>query len=545
MTIEFTLPAEREAREPPESRGQPRDSVRMLVSRRRTGTISHHAFTDLARVLLPGDLVVVNTSATLPAAVRASEDLSVHFSTPLPDGAWMIELRAASGPATAPYQGGTAGMVIELPGSARLTLCDRVTGRLWRARLSTAVIPYLLRHGTPIRYSYVPKDWPAEAYQTVFAARPGSEHGLIGLGWPVLRHIRVADRRAMTKQVGDNRRGQPRPPQSPGNPVAERQPGAPGKFDHPTSGPALVGGGGGTRGSTQFDHPRPVGQRRGKMHAEILAGPDRGWQRRGRIDHDQVPGQQNPRQIGERVMADRPRPPPADEHPHTVARLSARFGRLSSFAFGRESELNRHNGPQSSSLTAAAAWRARKVPRVPRSKLHRVVNLEAAEGGHCGVGGRVASAVAWSRRSRGVGRVASAAAWRAPGKIGPGTWHRPFGKRHRVVHLEGSGVVSHAGVAVACGRHEAAAVQEKTWVSLTWNRSAALYLPLGSRSLTSRTKAGTTVAGSGRSEMSSPGKARWCMAVRRSPGSTHQVRTVFSSAASTFDACSSAAFAAP
>ncbi len=174
MTIEFTLPAEREAREPPESRGQPRDSVRMLVSRRRTGTISHHAFTDLARVLLPGDLVVVNTSATLPAAVRASEDLSVHFSTPLPDGAWMIELRAASGPATAPYQGGTAGMVIELPGGTRLTLCDRVTGRLWRARLSTAVIPYLLRHGTPIRYSYVPKDWPAEAYQTVFATRPGS-----------------------------------------------------------------------------------------------------------------------------------------------------------------------------------------------------------------------------------------------------------------------------------------------------------------------------------------------------------------------------------
>jgi len=49
-----------------------------------------------------------------------------------------------------------------------------VTGRLWRARLSTAVIPYLLRHGRPIRYSYVPESWPSEAYQTVFATRPGS-----------------------------------------------------------------------------------------------------------------------------------------------------------------------------------------------------------------------------------------------------------------------------------------------------------------------------------------------------------------------------------
>src|SRR6266571_2000499 len=174
MTIEFTLPAEREAREPPEARGERRDSVRMLVSRRRAGTISHHAFTELPAVLLPGDLLVINTSATLPAAVRASGDLSVHFSSPRPDGTWLIELRAPSGGATAPYRGGTPGLVIGLPGGARLTLCDRVTGRLWAARLSTAVIPYLLRHGSPIRYSYVPRDWPTSAYQSVFATRPGS-----------------------------------------------------------------------------------------------------------------------------------------------------------------------------------------------------------------------------------------------------------------------------------------------------------------------------------------------------------------------------------
>ena len=90
MTIEFTLPQRLAAGEPPEARGQRRDDVRMLVSRRRTGAITHHAFTDLASVLLPGDLVVVNTSGTLPAAVRAlrsTAGLSVHFSTPLPDGA--------------------------------------------------------------------------------------------------------------------------------------------------------------------------------------------------------------------------------------------------------------------------------------------------------------------------------------------------------------------------------------------------------------------------------------------------------------------------
>ncbi len=81
-------------------------------------------------------------------------------------------MREARDPATVPHAGGAAGTAIDLPG-ARLTLNAWVTGRLWRAWLSTAVIPYLLRHGSPIRYSYVSRDWPAEAYQTVFALDEG------------------------------------------------------------------------------------------------------------------------------------------------------------------------------------------------------------------------------------------------------------------------------------------------------------------------------------------------------------------------------------
>jgi S-adenosylmethionine:tRNA ribosyltransferase-isomerase len=174
MSIDFTLPADLEAHDPPESRGTPRDGVRMLVSRRAADRISHHEFGDLPGLLLPGDLVVVNTSGTLPAEVRAGGDLAVHFSTPLPDGGWLAELRTIAGPATIPNGAGEAGDTIGLPGGAQLTLAGRVTGRLWRARLSTAVVPYLLRHGVPIRYSYVEREWPLAAYQTVFATRPGS-----------------------------------------------------------------------------------------------------------------------------------------------------------------------------------------------------------------------------------------------------------------------------------------------------------------------------------------------------------------------------------
>ncbi|GAB2443918.1 S-adenosylmethionine:tRNA ribosyltransferase-isomerase [Streptosporangium sandarakinum] len=193
----FTLPDDLEAHEPPEARGLARDGVRLLVSRRGTGEIGHHRFTDLPRLLEPGDLLVVNNSATLPAAVRLDR-LAVHFSTECEDGTWLVELRrragrptgtagdgtGAAGGGTArvddeagtsePYPGGVPGEWLPLPGGATLRLLERRTPRLWRARLDREVLGYLRRYGVPIRYSYVGRDWPLTDYQTVFALRPGS-----------------------------------------------------------------------------------------------------------------------------------------------------------------------------------------------------------------------------------------------------------------------------------------------------------------------------------------------------------------------------------
>jgi len=172
----FTLPAELEAHDPPEARGLARDGVRMLVSRTSSGEIGHYGFRDLPGLLLPGDLLVVNTTATLPAQVRAlgGDGLAVHFSGPRPDGAWLVELRQVKDKISMPNGSGSPGQLISMPGGAVLTLEARATARLWRARLSVAVVPYLLRYGIPIRYSYVPREWPLPAYQTVFAREPGS-----------------------------------------------------------------------------------------------------------------------------------------------------------------------------------------------------------------------------------------------------------------------------------------------------------------------------------------------------------------------------------
>ena len=175
--IDFELPRELEAAEPPEARGLTRDGVRLLVSSSDDGSITHYRFPDLPDVLRPGDALVINTSATLPAAVDLRGGLSVHFSTELPGSTWLVELRRLG----ERFADEPPSRLLRLPGGAQLLLRDHGAGdRLWRAELRTAhgartdVVRYLQRHGRPIRYGYVDLAWPLGAYQTVFARHPGS-----------------------------------------------------------------------------------------------------------------------------------------------------------------------------------------------------------------------------------------------------------------------------------------------------------------------------------------------------------------------------------
>jgi S-adenosylmethionine:tRNA ribosyltransferase-isomerase len=177
----FELPPELSAVGPPESRGVPRDGVRLLVAS--PASLRHARFRDLPDSLEPGDLLVVNTSATLPAAADAArptgEAVVVHFSTRLDDRSWVVELRRLDGPA----RDATRGERLRLRGGAWLRLTagfpdesPRAGSRLWRASFDGdgGVERYLARHGRPIRYGYVTGRWPLTAYQTVYASRPGS-----------------------------------------------------------------------------------------------------------------------------------------------------------------------------------------------------------------------------------------------------------------------------------------------------------------------------------------------------------------------------------
>lgn len=173
------------ARVPAEQRGPGlgRDSVRLLVSEGGS-EVSLHAFRELPGLLRAGDVLMVNTSATLPAAVDdrlGGEELVVHFSTRGEDGRWAVELREPDRlvrGTTRPRAGGPAGAVVELPGGWRLVLEEPLAAgadRLWWARPSPREgrpqeAPALLgSYGRPIRYASTERDQPLSAYQTVFS----------------------------------------------------------------------------------------------------------------------------------------------------------------------------------------------------------------------------------------------------------------------------------------------------------------------------------------------------------------------------------------
>jgi S-adenosylmethionine:tRNA ribosyltransferase-isomerase len=224
----FASPEDRTATEPPELRGLRRDGVRLMVAT--PAGIRHTFFHRLADQLSAGDVLVVNTSATVPGqldGVRDGSDVVVHIANRLGDATRVVELRTAPS-ASAPILDGRIGEHVALPAGGVLELIApypelRASGiarrraeeegaeaffplratttaadskrdaraaqqigpgsapngtgnRLWRARVivSQSLSNYLRQHARPISYGYLNTSFPISAYQTIFALCPGS-----------------------------------------------------------------------------------------------------------------------------------------------------------------------------------------------------------------------------------------------------------------------------------------------------------------------------------------------------------------------------------
>jgi len=183
--MKFELPDALIALDPPEDRGLGRDDVRLLVSRLPGGDVSHRSFTDLPDLLNPADVLVVNTSATIPASLPAIAPdgslLRLHLSTHLPADLWIVELRRPTDQGPKQFlDRAPSELLLPNGGTARLLApyaSDRgqfVSRRLWVAELSLPgeLDAYLQEQGAPITYG--PRSHSLDRYQTVFATEPGS-----------------------------------------------------------------------------------------------------------------------------------------------------------------------------------------------------------------------------------------------------------------------------------------------------------------------------------------------------------------------------------
>ncbi len=197
--IAFSLPAERNATAPPERRGLRRDYVRLLVLDRETGSVEHARFFEFGRFLRPGDVLVLNNSRTIPAALwgrrNGGATLEVRLHRRLGTSTWEALLLAPALPA-APGAGeasgaeaGAAGEIMlpaDLAAGERLGfaggLSAEVTAQPAQAPLrvlrfsacNRALTETFYRLGQPVRYEYVARPWGLEYYQTVYGSRPGS-----------------------------------------------------------------------------------------------------------------------------------------------------------------------------------------------------------------------------------------------------------------------------------------------------------------------------------------------------------------------------------
>ncbi len=187
-TFDFSLPKLLECAEPTESRGLARDAVKLMVSRRFDDQIRHTQFSKIGDYLEEGDVLIVNTSGTLNAALpiqlpNGSEG-RVHLSTKMDNKVWLVEIRHIQGQKTKRYHQIKSGQTFTLPGNGKMEVLTPYYGsnnenshlQLWKVRFyfSLAMNDYLEKYGQPIRYAGLENYYPSEYYQTVFASRPGS-----------------------------------------------------------------------------------------------------------------------------------------------------------------------------------------------------------------------------------------------------------------------------------------------------------------------------------------------------------------------------------
>ena len=189
--LDFFIPESLNASSPAEYSGRKREEVRLLVIDSVAGTALHDDFVHIGHYLKKGDLLVLNSSRTIPAVMYGElggKAVEVRLSRRVTPSEWealMLHCTASTGD------------ILFFPGGleARLTGggSEEPLVRLEFSMSNEKLFDWLYRFGKPVRYEYINGDWPLDAYQTVYASSPGSvEMPSAGraFSWKLLQQLR-------------------------------------------------------------------------------------------------------------------------------------------------------------------------------------------------------------------------------------------------------------------------------------------------------------------------------------------------------------------
>jgi S-adenosylmethionine:tRNA ribosyltransferase-isomerase len=178
----FHLPSELNADRPPERRGVARDGVRLLVINRESDSFNHTRFDRISQFLDSGDLLVFNSSRTLPATLvgatsKSGLSVEVRLAELLPDGTWLALL--VETPKSKAEDVIAKGLILDFGPALNCEVVeqDQRIPALWRVQFSktgTEFLDSVYRIGEPVRYRYLSAPWRLSYYQNVYALQPGA-----------------------------------------------------------------------------------------------------------------------------------------------------------------------------------------------------------------------------------------------------------------------------------------------------------------------------------------------------------------------------------
>ena len=184
-----------------------RKSARMLMIDRRTGEFRDSCVSQLPDVLRPGDLLIVNDAATLPASLPARAPSGAAMEIRLlhhaggsdwrailmGEGDWRIPTELRDLPETV-----AAGTTLDISEtlSAEILKVESASPFLVTLRFSKEGIGMwtgIYAHGRPVQYSYLKNGLALWSVQTVYASRPwAAEMPSAGypLSWSILLELK-------------------------------------------------------------------------------------------------------------------------------------------------------------------------------------------------------------------------------------------------------------------------------------------------------------------------------------------------------------------